>query len=306
MSEERPSGEVEPTKASELFEELLDRAEELSRYVEGGRPGIKPTEAAEIIRDAVRELVKETGTEGFVYHSDSDGLASAIANGEEPEDVPELLSNRWHAQREYEDEEVATVDFVTPRHPGVDHKRPSPDVQREDHVIVPMTSMCAGFGKLGQALSWITSDVSGRATPYDVVAVAEFMETTRGTFEDVLRDLKAGRPWAIDELSMEILDRFNPEELPAPKFKMLELPGGARVAVADYGSDEAVALAPMSACDIVLGDKYAWIGNPVVLTEELRVTVERIHLRKVVEDRLRRAKKLPTMTLPPAGIGMFP
>ena len=303
---EQPEAKLSITRAAEEFSKLLDEIERKERKVPGMGPLVRASEAVDVVKEAKVALLRETDAEGFVYHADSDGLMSAFAHGEKPCDVPELLSTRWHARREYDESEVATVDFVTPHHPGIDHKRPSPDVHREDHVIVPSTSMAEIFGPKGQTLSWATSDIAGMATPYDIVAVAEFMESTRGTFEDVLRDVAALKLRAKDELSFEIIDRIDPEDLPAPKFETLELPGGARVAVADYGTDEAIALAPMSPCDIVLGKKYAWIGNPVALMEELRTVAERIHLRKVIEQRIARAKRLPTFSLPPAGVGFFP
>jgi hypothetical protein len=84
------------------------------------------------------------------------------------------------------------------------------------------------------------------------------------------------------------------------------LPSGAQVAVMDYGTDEAVALAPISVADIILGKHYAYIGNPLALTTDLRVTIERIHERKTIESRLKKAKKMPTLTLPTAGISLLP
>lgn len=297
---------IERTRAAELVSKALDEITSDDDRLPGVGKTLRPSKAKEVLDEAIKVLNEETDAEQFVYHCDSDGLMSAIANGESPADVPDLLSNRWHSKREFDEEEVITVDYLTPLHPGIDHKRPSPDVQREDHVVVPGMSMAATFGVKGQTLSWATSDILGIATPYDIVAIAEFMESTRGTFDDVLRDLAAMKLYSRDELAREVLDRIDPEDLPAPKMEMVELPGGARVAVSDYGTDDAVALAPMSPCDIVLGDKYAWIGNPVAWTEEIRIVAERIHLRKVLEQRLRRAKKLPTFSLPPAGVGPLP
>jgi len=267
-------------------------------------PFMRPSDAYEILTDAIKEFHGDI--EAYVYHADSDGLFSALTLESNAKDVPELLSTRWHARKEYEEEEVATVDFLTPHHPGLDHKRPAPEIHREDHVIVLTNSMCEALGPRGQTYAWATSDTLGRGTPYDAIAAAEFMHTTRGTFEDILPRLAEGTVYSEAEARHLIEERLDPHELPSPRYQILMLPGGTQVAVMDYGVDEAVALAPISIADIILGKKYAYIGNPLALSTELRVTIERIHERRTIKSRLKKAKKMPTLTLPTAGISLLP
>ena len=142
MTNEVPDAKLTTTRAAEEFSKLLDEIEKMERKVPGMGPLVRASKAINVVIVAMTTLLRETSAECLVYHADSDGLMSAFANDEKPCDVPELLSTRWHARREYDEESVVTVDFVTPHHPGMDHTRPPPDVQREDHVIIPSTPMC--------------------------------------------------------------------------------------------------------------------------------------------------------------------